>query len=186
MKAHHTVFVKDTDDIEGFLQSLKMMPCPFCGKRGTLNRHSLLKGNDPLCPKGTTNRGQRAYCSTRNHRGGCGRTFAILFAWIMPRHTLTAPILWKCLTKWLTGSSIRSSWIAGGSPMILDSFYHLLQRLRRRMDAVRTALQTLAAAPASHSADPLLQTVEHLKRVFTPHACPPEGFQLRFQRPLMG
>jgi hypothetical protein len=37
-------------------------------------------------------------CSNRGLRGGCGRTFAFFLADILPRHTLTAALVWPWLS----------------------------------------------------------------------------------------
>lgn len=185
MKTALTVFVSDPVAIEKYLQGIKLQACPFCGKTGTLNRHSRMNGNDTRLASGTVNRGQRVFCSNRGRRNGCGRTFPVFFASVLPRHTFTAPLLWKSLRGWLTGSSIKASWESSGAPLSLDTFYHLLQRLRRKLDALRTALHALAPAPGGTTRDPLRQTLEHLRAVFATDPCPPERFQLRIQRPMM-
>jgi hypothetical protein len=105
---------------------------------------------------------------------------------VLPRHTFTAPLLWKALKGLLNGFSIKAAWEAADLSMALDSFYHLLQRLRRRLDIVRVTLSALSAPPSSSARDPLVQTLEHLQWVFGSHLCPPAAFQLRLQQPLMG
>jgi hypothetical protein len=186
MPIARTIFVPDAEVLEKFLRRLKHSACPFCDKTGTLNRHSRIQGNDTRLANGTVDRGQRVFCSNRGHRGGCGRTFPVFFARVLPRHTFTASLLWKALRGWLRGSSIKASWEAAGVPLALDTFYHLLQRLRRRLNELRTALHTLGAPPGSKASDPLRQTLEHLRGLFASGACPPERFQLRLQRPLLG
>lgn len=186
MRAALTSFVPDTDALEKLLRRLKHIACPFCEKTGTLNRHSRLWGNDPLSANGTLDRGQRVFCSNRGRRGGCGRTSSIFFAQVLPRHTFTASLLWKALSGWLAGASIKASWEAAGLPLALDTLYHLLQRLRRRLNELRTALHSLGAPPGSKASDPLRQTFEHLRGVFAADSCPPERFHLRLQRSLLG
>lgn len=180
------LFVRDPDALEKALRGLKHSACPFCEKIGTLNRHSFIQGNDPGRVAGTVKRGQRVFCSPRGRRGGCGRTFPIFFAPVLPRHTFTAPLLWKAIAGWLAGASIKASWEAAGLPLALDTLYHLLQRLRRRLNELRTALHSLGAPPGSKASDPLRQTFEHLRGVFAADSCPPERFHLRLQRSLLG
>src|ERR1017187_10691505 len=91
--------------------SLRQSPCPHCGCVGTLNRHSHSRGNDPAVADGQTIRGQRAFCSNRGQRGGCGRTFMLCLAEILPRHTLTASLVWQWLVKFLAGLFLKA---AGG------------------------------------------------------------------------
>ena len=186
MRVNYRRFVPDLAELEQFLQSLKQQRCPFCGQLETLNRHAKITGYDPQARSGCIFRGQRVYCSPRGRRGGCGRSFPALLAVMFPRHLFNAWLLWKALVGWLRGTSIKASWETGGSPLTLDGFYHLLQRLRRRVDAIRTGLHTCAPPPESRFSDPLRATFEHLRGVFTDSLCPPESFQLKFQRSFVG
>ena len=86
-------------------------------------------------------RGQRVFCSDRGQRGGCGRTFSIWLADKLPRHTFTAPSLWQRLRGLLKGKSIQAAFEAAPSlPFALETCYHLLQRLREELSAVRCLL----------------------------------------------
>jgi hypothetical protein len=182
----HTNFVADTQALEKQLQQLKHTLCPFCRRTGNLNRHSRIKGNDPERVEGSVLRGQRAYCSDRGSRNGCGRTFPLFLAHVLPRHTFTARLLWKALADWLKGASIKASWEAAGQPLTLDTFYHLLQRLRRKLHSLRSVLHRQRAPPEICTADPLRQTFEHVRHLFATDTCPLEAFQLQLQRSLVG
>jgi len=131
-------------------------------------------------------RGQRVFCSNRGQRGGCGRTFSLFLAQVLPRHSVTASWLWLLLSRLLTGSSIKASVEALALPFKLESFYHLLQRLRGRLPELRCRLCRQQKAPESSQSDPLLQTVEHLQSVFAKAACALSAFQQRFQEPFLG
>jgi len=71
-------------------------------------------------------------------------------------------------------------------PLILQSCYHLLARLTQRLDGLRTRLCQRLKPPNSSQSDPLLQTAEHLQKLFAGAACPLSQFQLSFQHPLLG
>jgi len=180
------VFVPDSTCLEKFFRAIKSIGCPFCEHIGALNRHSLIQGNDPEAKEGRITRGQRVLCSDRGQRCGCGRTFPVLFAWVLPRHNFTATLVWQVVHKWLGGLSISASWQTITTPLALDSFYHLLQRLRHRITTLRTILSAVSRPPESKRQDPLLQTFEHLKVVFPKVSCPVEAFHQRFQSPLTG
>jgi ABC-type transport system involved in cytochrome bd biosynthesis fused ATPase/permease subunit len=102
----------------------------------------------------------------------------------LPRHTFTASLVWQWLLKLLAGLSVKAAAEKLRLPFALETVYHLRRRLRQKLDAVRTRLCREQSPPASAQTDPLLQTVEHLRAVFS--GCPPADFQLRFQRPFLG
>jgi hypothetical protein len=111
----------------------------------------------------------------------------LLLAWVLKRHTFTAPRLWDVLARLGDGgTSIKLAWESLRPPLTLDTLYHLLQRLRRRLAAVRSALCRWLPPPPCDRADPLLQTVAHLRHVFPSPECAVSAFHLRFQQSLMG
>ena len=110
---------------EGLTFSLKQQRCPRCGQAETLNRHSVLRGKDPDQPGGQCLRGQRVFCSNRGRRGGCGRTFSLMLAEVLPRHTFTASLLWKWLAELLAGLSLKAATERLRLPFALESMYRL-------------------------------------------------------------
>lgn len=179
-------FVSTLKELEPYLLRLKQLCCPDCGAVKTLNCHSKLYGNDPNSPAGgQVQRGQRIWCCNRGQRGGCGRSFSIFLADVLPRHTVRSAVLWALLERWLEGGSIKAAAEALALPFGLEAIYHLLQRMRSRLTTVRSVLCGQEPPPASSQTDPLLQTVEHLRRLFPQSACPCAEFQLHFQRPLL-
>lgn len=131
-------------------------------------------------------RGQRVFCSNRGSRGGCGRTFAVFRAEVLPRHTITGPWLWPWLLRLLAGLSLKTAAETLRLPFALETFYRLRRKLRQRQDALRALLCRKLNPPQSDQSEPLLQTVEHLQKVFTPAACPLAEFQAQFQLPFLG
>ena len=126
------------------------------------------------------------FCSNRGQRGGCGQTFSVFLAQVLPRHTVRAGQLWQLLKQWLGGASIKSSTERLRLPFALETLYHLIGRLRRRLDALRSQLCRRAKAPESTQSDPLLQTAEHLQSTFAAAVCPLTEFQVVLQEPLLG
>lgn len=151
-----------------------------------MNRHSFLAGNDPTKTNGQLTRGQRVFCSNRGQRGGCGGTFSIFLAEVLPRHTFTASLVWQWLVKRLAGLSSKAAAEQLRLPFILESVYRLQRGLRQRLDSLRTRLCREQKPSASAHTDPLLQTVAHLQQVFPGSTCPPADFQLHFQHPFLG
>lgn len=104
----------------------------------------------------------------------------------MPRHTVRATQVWRVCQKLLSGASVKSA-VETTSPLLaLETIYHLLGRLRLRLDVVRSWLCRREKAPPSEQTEPLLQTMEHLESVFKEAVCPVSEFQSVFQQPFMG
>ncbi len=179
-------FVKDQEELAKLFLTLKQRRCPHCGVRGMLNRHSRCYGNDPDTVQGKQVRGQEVFCSNRGRRTGCGGTVRVLFAAVLPRHSFSATLLWIVLEILLRGVSIKAAWEQLHPGLSLESVYHILQRFRNRLDAVRAALFRRCSPQRSSQVDPLLQTAEHLRYAFPLESCPLSAFQRHFQSPLMG
>ena len=166
--------------------TLKQVPCPHCQSTGNLNRHSISSGNDPHASSGDPqprHRGQRAYCSNRGQRSGCGRTFSILLAFILPRHTVSAHELHSLLNSPEGTLPERASLLK--LPFGLETLRSLLRRLRQRLDRLRTQLSSRIKPPASTHSDPLNQTFDHLRSVFSSSTNLVSDFQLSFQAPFL-
>ena len=179
-------FVRNNKERDQVLGSLKQTSCAYGRRTGTLNRHDHVQSNDLDVVDKQTVRGQRVWCSNRGRRGGCGRTMQIVFARFLPRQSMNATMLARLLKGLCEGGSIQRAWDQCRLPVHLQSVYHLLQRFRERLDAVRVALLSRCAPPASAHADPLRQTAEHLRCAFPESKSPIEAFQCAFQTPVMG
>src|SRR5437870_2192854 len=103
-------FVQGLKELGEHLLLLKQLCCPKCGAAETLNCHSKLYGNDSESTEGgRIERGQRVWCCPRGQRGGCGKSFSIFLADVLPRHTVRAPALWSLLKRRLKGGSIKAA-----------------------------------------------------------------------------
>ena len=179
-------FVRDEHELAQVLGNLKQQHCAHCRRTGTLNRHDKVQSNDLESADKQTVRGRRVWCSNRGRRGGCGRTMLIVFARFVPRHSTSAAMLGGLLRRLCGGGSVKSAWEWCGLPVDLQSVYHLLQRLREQLAAVRGALLTRCAPPDSAQTDPLVSTAEHLRCAFPSASCAVEAFQHALQLPIMG
>lgn len=152
-----------------------------------MNRHSILYGNDPAKSDGSSlSRGQRVFCSDRGCRGGCGKTFSIFLADVLPRHTASASALSRLLIELLASACVKTAVQNLRLPFPLETIYHLLQRLRHRLPEIRSELFRRQKEPPSSQSDPLRHSIEHLQAVFPASLCPVGDFQLSFQRPFLG
>ncbi len=131
-------------------------------------------------------RGQRVFCSDRGQRGGCGKTFSIFLADVLPRHSVRASVFWKLLCQLLAGTSVKAAAESLGSVFALETYCGLVRRLRRRLDVLRPLLCQQSKPPQSTDADPLLLTLRHFQSRFVAPVCPLAEFQMVFGRPLMG
>lgn len=146
----------------------------------------MLRGNDPAAVAGQIVRGQRVFCSDRGQRAGCGKTFPLFLAGVLPRHTFTAGLLWTLLLKLLAGATIKAAAEILTLPFSLEAVYGIVRRCRHRLDAARSFLSREHPAPVSGQTDPFLQTLEHLRKTFGEEACALAAYQRHFQRPFLG
>ncbi len=109
-----------------------------------------------------------------------------MLADILPRHTLTASLVWQWLLKLLAGLSLKAAAEKVRLPFALETLYRLRRKLRRQLDRLRARLCREQSPPVSAQTDPLLQTLEHLRTVFPGSGCPLADFQLHFQHPFLG
>jgi hypothetical protein len=126
------------------------------------------------------------FCSDRGQRGGCGKTFPLFLAGVLPRHTFNAPLLWALLLKLLAGATIKSAAEILALPFSLEAVYGIVRRCRCRQEVVRSLLLREHAAPASGQSDPFFQTLGHLRQIFAASADALAAYQQHFQRPLLG
>lgn len=175
------VFVRNLRQLEKRLDEIKWRRCPHCGRLGTLNRHDKLYGKALDACGETVLRGQRVWCSRCGQRGGCGRTSALLFDWVLPGRSMTAPIVWSVLERLSRGKSVAQAHAEAGRALSLEALRAMLRRLRRAQAAIRAHLP--GAPPPTTHADPLIQTAAHLRHAFPSEICPIGGFQRALQRP---
>jgi hypothetical protein len=104
----------------------------------------------------------------------------------LPRHTVTASLLWQLLIRLLAGASLKAAAEKLRVPFALETIYRLRSKLRQKLDLIRARLCCQQPPPASAQTDALLQTEEHLQTVFSGSECAPAAFQLSFQHPFLG
>lgn len=175
-----TVYVTSATEFDKYKSTLKLAPCPHCRAIGCLIRHGYLKGvgegaNDEV------QRGWRIFCSNRNRRKGCGRTYSVLLAHFLFRRMVSAETLWRLLQGLRQGLSAKAAWEKVSSPFSPDTAYRLRKAFARSQTVIRSLLLRAGPVPRMTVADPTLQVIEHLRALFKRSACPVADFQLRFQ-----
>ncbi len=103
-------FYWDEEGFRAISEKLKMTACPHCQVTGLLVLHGFLRGYDESSPREKTVRARRIFCSNRNNRKGCGRTFSVWLADKIRRLSLSAGGLWTFLQSVVAdgiGAAIR-------------------------------------------------------------------------------
>ena len=131
-------------------------------------------------------RGQRVFCSDRGQRGGCGKTFPLFLAGVLPRHTFNSALLWALLLKLLSGATIKAAAEILALPFSLEAVYGIVRRCRQRLDIVRSLLGREQRVRASEQSVPFFQTLEHLQQIFPQGSDTLAAYQWHFQRPFLG
>jgi hypothetical protein len=173
-------FYRSDEEWVALAERLKLTPCPHCKVVGSLIRHGFLYGFDDGSPRRKTLRARRVFCSNRQVRRGCGRTFSVWLADKIRRLSLTTGCLWRFLQRA----------VAAGIPAAVRAVdCHLsdrnLQRIWKRFDQGQSKIRTALSGkcpppqlPAKSSRRPAAaQVLAHLQAAFPDADCPITAFQ---------
>jgi hypothetical protein len=172
-------FYRNAEEWSAIAERLKQTPCPHCKVVGTLIRHGFLRGFDESNPQRKVVRARRIFCSNRNARHGCGRTFSVWLADKIRRLSLTTGSLWRFLQCAAAGS------IAAAIRVVADCRRsdRTWQRIWKRFDLGQSKIRTALSAwrppelPAKPSHRPAAQVLAHLQAAFPDADCPIATFQ---------
>lgn len=159
-----------------------MTSCPHCQKTRTLILHGYLWGYDLKGANKKTVRGRRVFCSNRNRKTGCGRTFSLLKAGRIKRLIIQTRDLWLFLKNMVDGINVFQAFRSLAIGLSTTSFYRLYRRVYLNQPKIRTLLLKRHPAPQNipHE-NPLIKTIAHIKLVFRTHADAIAAFQSTFQ-----
>jgi hypothetical protein len=176
-------FFRNADEWQAIAEGLKHMPCPHCKAVGTLNRHGFLYGFDDSSPRRKTVRARRIFCSNRNARPGCGRTFSVWLADKIRRLSLTTGCLWRFLQHAAAGS-IRAAIRTVHCHLSERSLLRIWKRFELGQSKIRTALSARCPPPelpprlpAPIARRPAAHVLAHLQAAFPDADCPITAFQ---------
>jgi hypothetical protein len=180
-------FISSLENFKAFYLGLKEQQCPHCKLRGNLILHGFLRGYVLPVPKKPEKkqRGHRIFCSNRNRRKGCGRTFSILFATLIRKMQITTHQFSKFLQNILTGENIQDAFELESRKYSHRSRYKLYHKFINRQPFIRTQLLKISKIPEINDPHPLAQTMLHLKSCFPEASCPIEAFQRHFQTSIL-
>jgi len=175
-------FYDSEEEFTEIHHSLKQTSCPHCKRVGCLILHGYLKGYGEDFYDQDQIRGHRIYCSNRNTRDGCGRTFSLLPSSLLKGFTITALHLWLFLKKALVHASRIAAFKAADIPLCSDAAYYIFRSFSRNASRIRSFLLRRCPVPEPPMTDdPCRQTIEHLQAAFHDKSCPVSAFQNIFQ-----
>ncbi len=160
----------------------KIIDCPHCKANGFLILHGFLYGHADTHDTVKIVRGRRIFCSNRNKKSGCGRTFSVLKATTIKNFTIPAKILWCYLNNIINGMNKTQAFNSSGSAMGASSIFRIYKRFKNNQVRIRTVLSSIKDPPQlNHTNNPIILSIMHLKTVFKNSFCPISKFQHHFQ-----
>lgn len=177
-------FYKSTHELTEFCHDLKQIPCPHCRQRGALILHGYLVGYGEKADEKI--RGRRFFCSNRQHRHGCGRTFSLLAAGLLRCFSIAAPTLWCFMRGLALGLPSLIAFKATKTPLHIHAARRILRRVERAQTRLRSILLRHFPIPEPPDREqPIAQTVNHLQTAFPSASCPITAFQNILQVPFL-
>lgn len=168
-------FYRTAAEWTAIAQRLKLTPCPHCQVVGALNRHGSRYGYDGSNPRPTL-RARRVFCSDRNARPGCGKTFSIWMADKIKRLSLNTAALGAFL-QCAIADGIRTAIGASDGQRSERTWWRVWRRFRLGQSTIRTALAGRCPPPELPAErKPAAQVLAHLRAAF-PDADPIAAFQ---------
>lgn len=162
---------------------LKQYPCPHCRVTGTLILHGYLRGYDLKKIDTQIIRGRRIFCSNRNRRRGCGRTWSVMLATMLKGFIVQTSHLWGFLKNIVKGMNVFQAFNTLDIRLSPTSTYRLYKRLYENQPHIRSRLARRLAPPRDvRHANPLAKTILHMGSAFKRTSDPPAAFQYVFQR----
>lgn len=176
-------FYRSNAEFRQIHQQLKQYSCPHCRMTRTLILHGYLSGYDLKRPNRRLIRGHHIFCSNRNRRGGCGKTWSILMSTIIKHLIIQTAHLWDFLKNIGKGMNIFQSFQYLKIPLSPTSIYRLYKRLYESQHHIRSCLIRRLAPPQNvQHTNPLIKTILHMESAFKKSSNPPADFQYIFQR----
>jgi len=179
-------FYRSKKDFEKIHWNLKLTACPHCKRTGTLILHGYLFGYDLGVYSKRVLKGRRIFCSNRNRKQGCGKTFSVFKADRLKRFSIQTSGLWSFLKNIAGGMNLFQAFRSLGIALKTTSIYRLYNRIYLGQHKIRTLLLKRSPAPQDiQHKNPLIKTIAHLKLAFQGSADPLAAFQSTFQSSLL-
>jgi hypothetical protein len=173
-------FYKTEADFTRFHAKLKLCACPHCLHIGYLILHGYLYGFTESDSAGKIRKGRRIYCSNRDKKNGCGKTFSILMTGFIKNHIVSSQTLSRFLSNIKEGKSKARANRDSGNKMKASTVYRIFNKFTDHQVRIRTLLSRLGPPPRiKHIKDAAIETIVHLQSSF--QGCPVSQFQYYFQ-----
>jgi hypothetical protein len=170
-------FCRSDQEWNAMAERLKQMPCPHCKVVGALIRHGYLCGFDESNPQRQTMRARRIFCSNRNARPGCGRTFSVWCADKIRRLSVTTHAVWRFLQRAVAASIAAAILVVADCRRSDRTWQRIWHRFDRSQSKIRTALLGQCPPPELPAQRPAAQVLAHLQAAFPNARCPIAAFQ---------
>jgi hypothetical protein len=176
-------FYRNANDWTAIVERLRQTRCPHCKIVGTLVRHGCFYGFDESSPRQKTLRARRIFCSNRNTRPGCGRTFSVWLADKIRRLSVTTDALWRFLQLAVVGR-MHAACRAFEGWLSVRTWQRIWKRFDHAQSQIRTALHRRHPPPDTPPRPPVqpaAQVLAHLQAAFPNAHCPIAEFQQTMQ-----
>lgn len=176
-------YYRSQEEFDQYYFRLKQEPCLRCGRHGFLILHGSLPKSYTGKENNKKSRGKRIFCSNRNRRGGCGKTFSAIGSHILKRFILNSHDLWKFLINLSEGNTTKKEAFEKEKfPVRLSMAYRLWSKISFNQSRLRIKLSKKHPPPGKSSfKHPLFETIYHLKNTFPDSIDPIAAFQMTFQ-----
>ena len=157
------LYVANEKEFLRYANRLKLQACPHCKACGFLIRHGYLRGygssgNEKIL------RGWRIFCSNRNLKTGCGKTYCLILVLFLYRRIVNASQLWNLLKGFLNGLSILTAFTTAAICFHPGTGYKLWAAFKRNQSHIRTCLHRLNLPPPRDLfLNPSIELIVHLQ-----------------------
>ena len=178
LKRCQSRFASSQTELSVLKEGVKGLFCVHCNASGTLNSHGYLTDQSGAI------RGLRLWCCPRRaSHPGCGKTFSIWLAGVLPGFSVPSVVVACFLLAWTQlGGNVLAAWEQAKTGFSTDSAYRWIRRFKYNQGEVRTQLCRARAPPPPREGGILADLFEHLSLVLGSEDFI-KTFQLRFQRP---
>ncbi len=133
------------EEFDIFHADLKHLLCPHCRRRGCLILHGYLYGYGE--DDDWARRGHRVFCSGRNRKTGCGRTFSLLKSWAIKHFMISARVLSVILDFLCRGLCPSKIHDRLQDRISRTGVYRVCQRFHQNHPLIRTLLARVKDPP---------------------------------------